>query len=62
MKIQVISDLHLEFANAPVIKNTGADVLVLGGDICVAEHVYRNASAGTLPSASLILKSELNVS
>jgi len=42
MKIQVISDLHLEFQKAPVIENAGADVLILGGDICLAEHLYRN--------------------
>ena len=33
MKIQIVSDLHLEHANAPHITNDGADVLVLGGDI-----------------------------
>jgi Icc-related predicted phosphoesterase len=42
MRIQVISDLHLEFADAPQIKNVGAEVLVLGGDICVAQHLYRH--------------------
>ena len=42
MKIQIVSDLHLEHANAPQITNDGADVLVLGGDICLAEHLYRH--------------------
>lgn len=42
MKIQVISDLHLEFQDAPDIQNHGADVLILSGDICLAEHLYRN--------------------
>ena len=38
MKIQIASDLHLEFA--PVeIKNRGADVLVLAGDIICAKYV-----------------------
>jgi len=46
MLVQIVSDLHLEFNEAPQIKNTGADVLVLGGDICVAEHLYRNPTAG----------------
>ena len=46
MKLQVISDLHLEFAEAPTIKNVGSDVLILGGDICLAEHLYRNPTAG----------------
>lgn len=39
MKIQVTSDLHLEFGYTEV-KNLGADVLVLSGDICVAEDLY----------------------
>ena len=38
MKIQIVSDLHLEFG--PIeIKNAGADVLVLSGDICVANSI-----------------------
>lgn len=42
MKIQIVSDLHLEFDEAPDLANAGADVLVLGGDTCLAEHIYRN--------------------
>ena len=45
MLVQVVSDLHLEFNEAPQIKNTGADVLVLGGDICLAQHLYRHPRA-----------------
>ena len=41
MKIQVVSDLHLEHALAPEIK-PDADILVLGGDICLAQHLYRH--------------------
>ena len=36
MKVQVVSDLHLEFADFD-LKNAGADVLVLSGDILVAK-------------------------
>ena len=36
MKIQLVSDLHLEFNHTPVVENAGADVLVLAGDICMA--------------------------
>ncbi len=46
MKIQLISDLHLEFAEDIHITNAGADVLILAGDICNAEHMHRNPSAG----------------
>lgn len=38
MKIQVVSDLHLEFGSTE-IKNAGADVLVLSGDIVVANDI-----------------------
>ena len=41
MKIQIASDLHLEFGDIE-IKNAGADVLVLSGDVCVAEDLYRH--------------------
>lgn len=37
MKIQLISDLHLEFGYNVHIPNAGADVLVLAGDICDAK-------------------------
>ena len=40
MKIQVVSDLHLEFSDI-FIPNAGADVLILSGDILVAEKLLR---------------------
>ena len=42
MKIQIVSDLHLEFNENVVVKNAGADILFLAGDICLAQHLYRN--------------------
>jgi Icc-related predicted phosphoesterase len=43
MKIQIASDFHLEHRrDIPVFDNAGADVLVLAGDICQAEDLYRN--------------------
>jgi len=39
MKIALGSDLHLEFQTLEVT-NLGADVLVLAGDICIAEDLY----------------------
>lgn len=40
MKIQIVSDLHLEFSDCFDIKNqNNADVLILGGDIMLAEKV-----------------------
>lgn len=42
MKIQIVSDLHLEFNTDLTVNNAGAEVLILSGDICVAEHLHRN--------------------
>ncbi len=39
MKLQLVSDLHLEFSTIR-IENAGADVLVLAGDILVAQDLY----------------------
>lgn len=41
MKITLVSDLHLEFSDCFDIKNeNNADVLILGGDIMIAEDLY----------------------
>jgi Icc-related predicted phosphoesterase len=39
MKIAVCSDLHLEFGDLDLTNNENADVLILGGDIFVADDV-----------------------
>jgi Icc-related predicted phosphoesterase len=39
MKIQLASDLHLEFADVDIKNDTGADVLILSGDILVADDL-----------------------
>lgn len=39
MKIAVCSDIHLEFGTISLDNTEGADVLILGGDICVAKDV-----------------------
>lgn len=51
MKIQVVSDLHLEFSDIE-IPNAGADVLILSGDILVAEDLYRHAASDFNPYSS----------
>lgn len=42
MKLQIVSDLHLEFNKQIIIKNAGADILCLAGDICLAYHLHRH--------------------
>jgi DNA repair exonuclease SbcCD nuclease subunit len=45
MKVQLVSDLHLEFSDCFDIKNeNNADVLILGGDIMLAEKVLKPES------------------
>lgn len=39
MKIKLVSDLHLEFSHL-MLPNNGADVLVLAGDICIAQDLH----------------------
>ena len=39
MKIAVCSDIHLEFGPISLDNTEGADVLILGGDICVAKDL-----------------------
>lgn len=45
MKIAVCSDLHLEFGDLDLVNDENADVLVLGGDIFVADDL---TASGTL--------------
>lgn len=47
MRLQIVSDLHMEFAPAPDLANAGdADVLILAGDITCADALYSNPTAG----------------
>jgi len=45
MKIQIVSDLHLEFEDINIKNENGADVLVLSGDICVADDFHNQPVA-----------------
>ena len=42
MKIKLVSDLHLEFADINIKNDEGCDVLILSGDIMVAEDLYNH--------------------
>jgi len=43
MKIKLVSDLHLEFSDINITNDEGADVLILGGDIMVAEDLHNHS-------------------
>ena len=40
MKLQILSDLHLEFAPCQIV-NTDADVVILAGDIHLGDRGYK---------------------
>ena len=40
MRIKLVSDLHLEFSDCFIDNNDNCDVLILGGDICVAQDLH----------------------
>jgi predicted phosphodiesterase len=42
MKIALVSDVHLEFGDLDFDNDSGADVLILGGDICVANDITQH--------------------
>jgi Icc-related predicted phosphoesterase len=39
MKIKIVSDLHLEFSDINIRNDEGCDVLILSGDICIADVI-----------------------
>ncbi len=49
MKIQLVSDLHLEFADITIPNDTGANVLVLSGDILVTQDLHDHPAADFNP-------------
>lgn len=53
MKIQIVSDLHLEFEDVIIPNNTNADVLILSGDICIAQDLHDHPAFGINPLVPL---------
>ena len=55
MKIKVVSDLHLEFSDINIKNDEGCDVLILSGDIMVAQdlHDHPEMSYGMYSNANL---------
>lgn len=56
MKIKIISDLHLEFSDIEIQNQQGADVLVLSGDIMMAEDLYNSPAPGPYSSPGEMTK------
>ena len=46
MKISICSDIHLEFGPISLENTDNADVLILGGDICVAKDIMNKDDTG----------------
>jgi Icc-related predicted phosphoesterase len=49
MKIKVVSDLHLEFSDINIKNDEGCDVLILSGDIMIAEELHDHPGADFNP-------------
>jgi Icc-related predicted phosphoesterase len=58
MKIAVCSDLHLEFGDLDLHNEEDADVLILGGDIFVAEDLKGAGSPVVKVTESLMFRAE----
>ena len=50
MKIALVSDVHLEFGDLDFDNDSNADVLILGGDICVASDMTQRDPYNTMGS------------
>jgi Icc-related predicted phosphoesterase len=49
MKIQIVSDLHLEFSDINIKNEVNADVLILSGDIMIAQDLHDHIAADFNP-------------
>ena len=57
MKITLVSDLHLEFSDFNIVNN-GADVLILGGDIMIAQDLHDHPEPVSAVERSIIANSQ----
>lgn len=54
MKIKLVSDLHLEFSDINITNDEGCDVLILSGDIMVAQDLHDHPEpANTVDQAAI---------
>lgn len=54
MKITLVSDLHLEFSDVNLTNEQGADVLILGGDIMIAQDLHDHPEPANAIERSMI--------
>ena len=56
MKIRLVSDLHLEFSDVNINNNDNCDVLILGGDICIAQDLHDHPEPANTADQAAIAK------
>lgn len=54
MKIYQTSDIHLEFGDCDIENRDGVDVLILGGDIMIAQDLHDHPDSATLMQAQIM--------
>jgi len=54
MKIKLVSDLHLEFSDINIQNTDNCDVLILGGDICIAQDLHDHPEPNNTPDQAAI--------
>lgn len=58
MKIKVVSDLHLEFADINIKNDEGCDVLILSGDIMVAQDLHDHPEPASTIDQAMVAGSQ----
>jgi len=56
MKIKVVSDLHLEFSDVNITNDENCDVLILSGDIMIAQDLHDHPEADMTPMTDHLYK------
>jgi predicted phosphodiesterase len=56
MRIQIVSDLHLEFGDINIPNTESADVLILSGDIMVAQDLHDHPESDMNPMTDALYK------
>ena len=54
MRIKLVSDLHLEFSDCYINNDENADVLILGGDICIAQDLHDHPELNSTADQAVI--------